>query len=108
MSLTRMTNKEKAFYYIGKAIVHRIKHSELTTDKSVEFLMVMNWLESWMTIPEARCVNEPSGLDFDNRPLQRFNTTEPVDIPFLSPTRCLPYVARCGALQRGDVFEACL
>ncbi len=84
MSQKRMTKLELAYYYVGQAVVSRIKYTEQDPALITEFRLFRDWLEIWLTAPQKQHVNEHVGIDFDNpeRPFPRFSTDPEDDIPF--------------------------
>jgi hypothetical protein len=48
MSLNRMTKRELAYYYVGLAIVTRIKQTERDPRYAPEFRIAMDWLNCWL------------------------------------------------------------
>ncbi len=79
-----MTKRELAYYYVGQGIVTRILRTE-SERKGLEYDLLMEWLNYWLSIEQKEHVNEHLGIDFDNpeRPFPRLNTEPPdPEIPF--------------------------
>ena len=80
-----MTKRELAYYYVGQAVVSRIKYTEQDPRQITEFRLLRDWLETWLIAPQKKHVNEHAGIDFDNpeRPFPKLSTDpKDDDIPF--------------------------